>query len=101
MLEVINPSPPLALKWVDADSLLGAEHPKNWKFHPGEQLDSIGGLLDSVGWAGALLFNERTGRLLDGHARRKLAASRASGPVPLLVGNWSEEQETLIPAYLE
>ncbi len=99
MSEVVS-TPPLRLEWVDAGALESAEHPKNWKRHPGEQLDSIGGLIDQVGWAGALLLNERTGRLLDGHARRRLAAGR-SGPVPVLVGDWTEEQESLILAYLD
>src|SRR5262249_24712675 len=54
-------------------------------------------VLAEVGWAGALLFNERTGRLIDGHARKKVAA----GPVPVLIGSWTEEQERKILATLD
>ena len=52
-------------------------------------------MLARVGWAGALLFNERTGRLVDGHARKDLPISRDK-PLPVLVGSWSDEQERLI-----
>lgn len=89
---------PLRLEWMAADQL--AENPANWKFHPPEQLESIRGLMGSVGWAGALLVNERTGKLLDGHARRSIAA-RSASPVPVLVGSWDDEQERAILAHLD
>lgn len=90
--------PPLRLEWIDAGQL--AENPANWKYHPAEQVASFEGFHSQVGWAGAALLNERTGRLLDGHMRRASAA-RASGPVPVLVGSWTDEQERLILAYLD
>lgn len=52
-----------------------------------------------VGWAGALLYNERTKRLVDGHARRKLFSGR--GKVPVLVGSWDEATEKKILATLD
>lgn len=91
-------TPNIRLEVRDAASL--APNPDNWKHHPAEQVASIDGLLGAVGWAGALLFNERTGKLLDGHARRDLAASRGES-VPVLVGDWTEDQEKLILAYLD
>ncbi|MBI5863718.1 MAG: site-specific DNA-methyltransferase [Planctomycetes bacterium] len=48
----------------------------------------------NVGWAGALLFNETTGRLIDGHARQKVVDPKAI--VPVLIGIWSEEAERKI-----
>ncbi|MCC6909995.1 MAG: site-specific DNA-methyltransferase [Phycisphaerales bacterium] len=48
----------------------------------------------SVGWAGALLFNEQTGRLIDGHARRNVVDPRSL--VPVLVGSWTEQAERKI-----
>jgi len=75
-----------------------APNPGNWKRHPPQQLRALKGLLNEVGWAGALLFNERTGRLIDGHARRRLAAGRK---VPLLIGSWSAEDERKILATLD
>jgi len=91
-------TPSLRLEWRQPAEL--AENPANWKHHPAEQLSSIDGLIGEVGWAGALLYNERTGRLLDGHARRSLALAKGE-PVPVLVGDWSEEQERIILAYLD
>lgn len=51
------------------------EHPDNWRKHPKRQIDALQGVLESIGFAGALLAY-RTGdgklRLIDGHARQKL-----------------------------
>jgi hypothetical protein len=91
--------PTLRLEWVEAGSL--AENPLNWRRHSQEQLDSIRELLQDpdVGWAGACLFNERTGRLIDGHARKQVVD--ATTPVPVLVGSWSPEAEAKILATLD
>ena len=48
---------------------------------------------------GRVAVQRGDGRLLDGHARRKLSLGR--GPVPVLVGRWSEEQERAVLAYLD
>src|SRR5260370_23230818 len=78
---------PLRLEWLAAKTL--SDNPANWRRHPGKQLTALKDVLAEVGWAGALLYNERTKRLIDGHARKKVS----SGKVPVLVGSWSEEQE--------
>lgn len=90
---------PLRLEWIEAGSL--TENPLNWRRHSQEQLNSLRELLDDpeVGWAGACLFNERTGRLIDGHARRSIVDAKT--PVPVLVGSWSEEAEAKILATLD
>ena len=91
--------PPLRLEWIEAGSL--TENPLNWRRHSQEQLESIRELLQDpdVGWAGACLFNERTGRLIDGHARKQVVDPAT--PVPVLVGNWSDEAEAKILATLD
>lgn len=89
-------SPPLRLKWRDPAEL--EENPANWRRHPKAQLAALQDVLAEVGWAGALLYNEATGRLIDGHARKKLAPN---GKVPVLVGSWTEEQERKILATLD
>ncbi len=86
----------LRLEWWEAERL--TEHPANWRRHPARQKQALARLLREVGWAGALLYNERTGRLLDGHLRKELAHGRK---VPVLVGSWSEEQERKILALLD
>jgi hypothetical protein len=91
--------PPLRLEWIEAGSL--TENPLNWRRHSQEQLQSLRELLDDpeVGWAGACLYNERTGRLVDGHARREVVDPKT--PVPVLVGNWTAEAEAKILATLD
>jgi hypothetical protein len=91
--------PPLRLEWIEAGSL--TENPLNWRRHSQEQLQSLRELLDDpeVGWAGACLYNERTGRLVDGHARREVVDPKT--PVPVLVGNWTPEAEAKILATLD
>lgn len=89
----------LRLEWINPADL--AEHPENWRRHPPQQMQALGGALDQVGWAGACLYNERTKRLIDGHARRTLAIERGMESVPVIVGDWSAEDERLILATLD
>jgi hypothetical protein len=93
------PKPKLRLEWIEAGSL--DENPLNWRRHSPEQLQSIRDLLadPDVGWAGACLYNERTKRLIDGHARKSVSDPKQV--VPVLVGDWSEEAERKILATLD
>ncbi|MFO0836898.1 MAG: DNA modification methylase [Phycisphaerae bacterium] len=86
--------PKLRLEWVEAGSL--SPNPRNWRRHPPGQVAALQRLIGDadVGWAGALLFNERTGHLIDGHARQKVV--EPSELVPVLIGSWSEEAEQKI-----
>src|SRR5437879_9289067 len=81
-------APPLRLEWRDVNEL--AENPSNWRRHNYQQLTALKDVIAEVGWAGALLYNERTGRLIDGHARKKIVKD---GKVPVLIGSWSADQE--------
>jgi hypothetical protein len=87
---------PLRLEWRDPAEL--ADNPANWRRHPQAQLRALTDVLAEVGWAGALLFNEATGRLIDGHARKEVSPC---GKVPVLIGSWTEEQEKKILATLD
>ena len=91
-----NPGANLRLEWIEAGSL--AENPLNWRRHSQEQLQSIRELLSDpeIGWAGVCLYNERTRRLIDGHARKSVV--NPATVVPVLVGDWSEEAERKILA---
>ncbi|GBD35254.1 hypothetical protein HRbin36_00362 [bacterium HR36] len=86
----------LRLEWWEADQL--EPHPQNWRRHPVRQKEAFVQLFREVGWAGALLYNERTGHLLDGHLRKELCRGQR---VPVLVGNWSADQERKILALLD
>lgn len=104
-----KPKPPVAsapdkpnnlrLEWVEAGSL--TPNPMNWRRHPPEQTAALKDVITDpqVGWAGALLFNSRTNRLIDGHARREVVPPGTL--VPVLVGSWSEEAEKKILATLD
>ena len=59
---------------VDADQLLA--NPRNWHIHPKGQQDALTGVLDQVGWVQRCIVNQRTGFVVDGHARIALAISR-------------------------
>lgn len=83
----------LRLEWRRASEL--TENPRNWRRHPKAQTVALESVMREVGWAGALLYNEATGRLIDGHLRREMAGD---DEVPVLVGSWTEEQERLILA---
>lgn len=92
-------APPLRLEWRSPAEL--AENPRNWRKHPESQQAALSGVLSEVGWAGACLFNERTGRLIDGHLRRTVAQAQGAERMPVLVGSWSEADEAKILATLD
>ena len=81
----------LRLEWRDPADL--PANGRNWRRHPPAQAKAMKDAVAEVGWAGALLYNDRTGRLIDGHLRKELFSG---GSVPVLVGDWSEEQEKKI-----
>jgi len=88
----------LRLEWVDPTTL--NENPANWRRHPEAQLHGVKDAIDEVGWAGALLYNEATERLIDGHARKRIF-NNGVNEVPVLIGSWTEEQERIILATLD
>lgn len=98
MSDVLKPSRPrLRLEYRSPSELM--ENPRNWRVHPERQTAALAALVGEVGWAGACLFNETTGRLIDGHARRNLPAHLTDdGLIPVLVGSWTEAEEAKILA---
>ena len=86
----------LRLEWIDPAEL--QSNPANWRTHPAPQVQALADVIKEVGWAGALLYNERTKRLVDGHARRDLFAGQK---VPVLIGSWDEATEAKILATLD
>jgi hypothetical protein len=94
-----EPKRPLRLEWRSPAEL--AENPRNWRTHPESQITALTDVIAEVGWAGVCLYNETTGRLLDGHARKKVALAQGAAEVPVLVGQWTEEQEIKILATLD
>ena len=69
-------------------------NPDNARQHPEHQRQALLGSLDTQGWTGAVTVNERTGYLLDGHAR--LEAALGNDPdmlVPVLYVDLAEHEE--------
>jgi DNA modification methylase len=73
------------------------DNPRNWRKHPDAQRNALGGLLESVGWADAVLARETDEglMLIDGHLRKELAAD---SKVPVLVLDVTEAEADLILA---
>lgn len=86
----------LRLEYLDPADLTA--NSANWRIHPKNQTSTLKDVIDEVGWAGALLFNEKTNRLIDGHARKEIYEGEK---VPVLIGSWNKEQEALILATLD
>ena len=78
------------------DQLLA--NPRNVRIHPGEQQDALRGSLAEVGWIQRVIVNKRTGFVVDGHARVKLALRNEQATVPVVYVDLSEEEEALILA---
>jgi DNA modification methylase len=89
----------LRLEWIDPKTL--TPNPKNWRRHPEHQRDALADVLGEVGWAGAALYNEQTGKLVDGHLRLDVALRRGDEAIPVLVGSWDAADEAKILATLD
>ena len=81
------------------DQLLA--NPSNWRIHPKAQQDALAGALDQVGWVGQVLVNQRSGFVVDGHARVALALTRCEPTVPVLYVDLDPEEEALVLATLD
>jgi hypothetical protein len=81
------------------DQLLA--NPANWRIHPKAQQDALAGALDAVGWVQQVLVNQRTGFVVDGHARVALAISRNEPSVPVLYVDLDPDEEALVLAILD
>lgn len=79
----------------------------NWRIHPKNQQESLGGVLDEVGWVQDVIVNKRTGEewgadqnvetLVDGHLRISLALRKGDEtPVPVKYVDLSPDEESLV-----
>lgn len=76
-------------------------NPRNWRTHPKRQVDALEGALREVGWVQQVIVNERTGRLVDGHARVERALERNEPSVPVLYVDLTDAEEALVLATLD
>ena len=81
------------------DQLLA--NPRNWRIHPKAQQNALAAVLDQVGWVQDVIVNQRTGHVVDGHARIALAISREEPLIPVVYVDLDEDEERLILASLD
>ncbi len=81
------------------DQLLA--NPRNWRIHPKAQQDALAGVLSEVGWVQRIIVNQRTGHVIDGHARVAIAISREEPTVPVVYVDLDENEEGIILASLD
>ena len=81
----------LRLEWMDPYTL--AENPLNPRRHPQTQRRALHAALESLGWLQPLLYNQRTGRLIDSHLRRQEAIESGATQVPVPVVELDETAE--------
>ena len=78
-----------------ADQFLA--HDLNARRHPNAQRDALRGSLNAVGWIAPVIVSQRSGKLLDGHARIEEALSRSeSALVPFVLVDVTEAEEAII-----
>lgn len=81
------------------DQLLA--NPRNWRIHPKAQQDALAGVLSEVGWVQNVIVNQRTGHVIDGHARIEIAISRGEPSVPVVYVDLDENEEGIVLAALD
>lgn len=65
---------------------------KNWRKHPKRQKEALENVLNRMGWIAPVIYNTRTGRLIDGHLRQSLDPN---ADVPVVDVDLSEDEERL------
>lgn len=73
-------------------------NPYNPRRHPGAQREVMRASLDELGWVGAVLVNDTTGHVVDGHLRIEEAITEGSPVVPVIHVELSEDEERLAVA---
>lgn len=73
------------------DQLLA--HPRNPKIHPKRQQQALDRAISDIGWLTGVIVNQRTGHVIDGHARVELAISRGEPTVPVAYVDLDEVAE--------
>lgn len=74
---------------------------RNWRKHPKAQQQALADVLDRVGWVQDVIVNQRTGLLVDGHARLELALRRGEDSMPVVYVDLEPDEEALILATLD
>ena len=67
------------------------ENPRNWRAHPSSQRAAMRGILDEIGYAGALIARETDDglELIDGHLRKEVTPDQE---VPVLIVDLDDDE---------
>lgn len=68
-------------------------HPMNWRRHPKNQRDLLAYSLGKFDFVQGMIYNSRTERLIDGHARVEEAIEQGRETIPVNVVDLSEADE--------
>ncbi len=68
-------------------------HNRNWRNHPAAQADALKGAIDEVGFIRSVTVNKRSGRILDGHLRIRLALDSGQLTIPVEYVDLSPDEE--------
>jgi ParB-like chromosome segregation protein Spo0J len=85
----------------DVDPRTLEANPANWRHHPQAQADALLGVLSEVGVVQSVIVNERSGRIVDGHLRVRLAVERSEPVIPVVYVDLDDAEERLILATLD
>lgn len=72
-----------------------AANPRNWRIHPASQQAALKGALEEIGWIQEVIVNQRTGYVVDGHARVALAMRHNQQSIPVKYIDLTDEEEGL------
>lgn len=81
---------------IDPKTLLA--NPYNYRIHPEYQSEAIAGSLDEIGWIDDITVNQRTGFIVDGHERWRLALEHKEPLLPVAYVDLSEQEERKVLA---
>lgn len=77
-----------------AEELIGGLNPDNWRGHPPEQQAAMRVVFERVGWVAPVLISEKSGRVVDGEMRLRMAAKEGMD-VPFAYVDLSPEEERM------
>lgn len=77
-----------------------AANPLNFRTHGIDQQRALTGAIERLGWIQRVIVNKRTGLIVDGHLRAKLA-QRHNQPVPVIYVDLDEDEERIALSTLD
>lgn len=76
-------------------------NPLNWRTHSQSQREAMQTVLSDIGFVQDVIFNTRTGHLIDGHMRVALALDQGEPLVPVIYVDLDLEEEKIVLATLD